>query len=221
MQEHNFTLKDLFKREWLPSLISALTLLVIAYIVEHYTNIYAFEYSLRPTSNHVGDLILDNIPVIDLNFIIIEGALLSIVLGTLFVLSKPRYVLFTLKSLALFIIIRALFVSLTHVGIYPEHITPGLGFFDGIYLYLNFQTGLFFSGHTGLPFLMALIFWKKFPVRIVFLSLSFIFAVAVLVAHTHYSIDVFTAPFMAYCIFKIVRHFFPRDYELTESTPMP
>jgi len=163
MQEHNFTLKDLFKREWLPSLISALTLLVIAYIVEHYTNIYAFEYSLRPTSNHVGDLILDNIPVIDLNFIIIEGALLSIVLGTLFVLSKPRYVLFTLKSLALFIIIRALFVSLTHVGIYPEHITPGLGFFDGIYLYLNFQQAYFFPVIPACHFLWRLSFGKNFP----------------------------------------------------------
>lgn len=217
-QKDSFSLRDLFKRERLSSLLGAFALLAVAYIVEHFANVYAFDYSLRPTSNHVGDLILDNIPVVDLNFIIVEVALITIVLGTLFVVfSKPRYVLFTLKAIALFIIIRAIYISLTHVGIHPDNIMPGLGVVDSIYLYLNFQTGLFFSGHTGLTFLMALIFWNKFPVRVVFLSLSLVFAVAVLLAHVHYSIDVLAAPFMTYGIFEIARYFFPRDYELIEA----
>lgn len=219
MQEQKdfFSLRDLFRREQLSSLLRAFALLGVAYTVEHFANVYAFDYSLRPTSNYVGDLILDNIPVIGLNFIIVEVALIAIVLGTLFVVfSKPRYVLFTLKAIALFIIIRAIFISLTHVGIHPDNIMPGVGVFDSIYLYLNFQTGLFFSGHTGLTFLMALIFWKEFRVRIAFLTLSFIFAVAVLLAHIHYSIDVLAAPFMTYGIFEIARYFFPKDYELIE-----
>jgi PAP2 superfamily C-terminal len=216
-EQETFSLRDLFRRERLPSLLGAFALLGVAYIVEHFANVYAYDYSLRPTSNHVGDLILDNIPVVDLSFIIVEVALIAIVLGTLFVVfSKPRYVLFTLKAIALFIIIRAIFISLTHVGIHPDNILPGVGIFDSIYLYLNFQTGLFFSGHTGLPFLMALIFWNKPPVRIAFLSLSSVFAVAVLLAHTHYSIDVLAAPFMTYSIFVIARYFFSRDYELIE-----
>ena len=218
-QQDSFTLKDLFRGERLSSLVVALFLLGVAYVVEHFANVYAFAYAERPTSNYVGDLILDNIPAVDLNFIIIEVALIAIILGTLFVFSKPRYILFTLKAIALFIIVRALFISLTHVGIHPENIAPGLGFFDAIYLYLNFQTGLFFSGHTGLPFLMALIFWNRFSTRIVFLLLSFIFGVAVLLAHVHYSIDVLAAPFMAYGIFKIAHYLFPRDYELIGSAP--
>ena len=213
-EQDSFALKDLFGRERLPSLLTALALLGIAYVVEHFANVYAFAYSLRPTSNHVGDIILDNVPVVDLNFIIIEGALISIVLGTLFVFSKPRYVLFTLKALALFIIIRALFISLTHVGIHPDNIAPGLGFFDAIYLYLNFQTGLFFSGHAGLPLLVAFIFWDVPCVRYILVSLSFVFGVAVLLSHIHYSFDVFAAPFMAYGIFKIAQYLFPRDYGL-------
>lgn len=212
----DFTLRDIFSRERLPSLLGALALLVAAYVVEHFANLYAFDYSQRPTSNYVGDLVLDNIPVVDLSFIIIEVALIAIVLGTLFVVSRPRYLLFTLKAIALFIIIRALFISLTHVGIHPENIAPGLGLFDSIYTYLNFQTGLFFSGHTGMPFLVALIFWNNKKVRYVLLSLSFIFAVAVLLAHIHYSIDVLAAPFMAYGIFKIAQYLFPRDFKLIE-----
>lgn len=219
MQE-DFTLKDIFSRERIPSLLSALALLGSSYVVEHFANIYAFDYSKRPTSNYVGDLILDNIPVADLSFIIIEVALASIVIGTLFVVSKPRYLLFTLKAIAMFIIIRAVFISLTHVGIHPENIAPGLGLFDSIYTYLNFQTGLFFSGHTGMPFLVALIFWNNKRVRYTLLSLSFIFAVAVLLAHTHYSIDVLAAPFMAYGIFKIAKSLFPHDYELIEPSPI-
>jgi hypothetical protein len=217
METHKdtFLIKDLFAPPYLYSLISALLMLCGAYIAEHFANVYELLYAVRPTSTYVGDLLLDNLPIVNLNFIIIEGAFVSIVAGTVFVLFKPRYILFTLKALALFIAIRALFVSLTHVGIYPGNIDPGVGIFDGIYMYLNFQTGFFFSGHTGLPFLMALIFWEKFRARVAYLGLATTFAVAVLLAHIHYSIDVFAAPFMAYGIYKIAKSLFPRDYELT------
>ena len=148
-QHDSFTYKDIFSHERLGSLLTALLLLAGAYVAEHFANAYELVYSMRPTSVYVGDLFLDNLPVVNLNLIVINGALLSIVFGTLFVLSKPRYVLFTLKALALFIAIRALFVSLTHVGIYPGNIDPGLGLFDSIYLYLNLQTGFFFSISTS------------------------------------------------------------------------
>ena len=214
-QPELFTHKHLFGPEWIRSLANALLLLSAAFVCEHFANSYAFEYLARPTSSSVGDILLDNLPIVNLNFIIIETTLLVIVLGVLFVvIFNPRYVLFTLKTLAMFIAIRALFMSLTHVGIYPGHIIPGSGIIDSIYSYFNFETGFFFSGHTGMPFLMALIFWKKPLVRNVFLSLSFIFAAAVLLAHVHYSIDVFAAPFMAYGIFKISQYLFLRDYKL-------
>ena len=216
-QQDSFVFKDLFGPEHRYSLITAFLLLGGAYVAEHFANLYELEYSLRPTSTYVGDLLLDNLPVVNLNLIIIEGALFSIVVGVLFVLSKPRYILFSLKALALLIVIRALFISLTHIGIYPGNIDPGLGFFSGIYTYLNFQTGFFFSGHTALPILMAFIFWDRRAVRIAFLALSLVFGVAVLLAHIHYSIDVFAAPFMAYGIFKLAQYLFPRDYELTQS----
>lgn len=220
IKRDSFTFRNLFGPAHQNSFLGALALLACAYVFEHYANLYELAYSVRPTSVSVGDLLLDNLPVVNLNLIIIEGALLAIVLTSVYVLLRPRYLLFTLKALALFIVVRALFISLTHVGIYPGHIGPdGLGVFDGIYTYLNFQTGFFFSGHTGLPILMALIFWGKRNTRSIFLFLSFIFGTAVLLAHIHYSIDVFAAPFMAYGIFELAKRFFPDDYKLIEAAP--
>ena len=218
-QQDSFTFWDLFGHERLYSLAEALLLLAVAFVLDHFSLVYAYTYLTDPTTRHVGDLLLDNIPIVDLNFIIIEGALISIVLGTLYVVFlKPRYLIFTLKALALLIMIRALSISLTHIGIYPGQINPGAGFLDAIYLYYNFQTGFFFSGHTGIPILMALIFWETPFLRAIFLLMSCIFAVAVLLAHIHYSIDVFAAPFMVYGIFKIAHYLFPHDYELAIST---
>lgn len=213
-----FTCKNLFKSEWLRSFLGALLLLGLSFVSQHFATVYALSYSTRPTSTYVGDLLLDNLPILNLNFIIIEVALFAIVFGTLFVVFfRPRYIIFSIKALAIFIAVRALFMSLTHVGIYPGYIMPGDGFFGDIYSYFNMQTGFFFSGHTGIPILMALIFWKRPLERTVGLILAFVFAVSVLIAHIHYSIDVLAAPFMAYGIFKIAHYLFFRDFKLIES----
>jgi hypothetical protein len=80
---------------------------------------------------------------------------------------------------------------------------------------LNFITSgndLFFSGHTGLPFLIALIFWDHVYVRTLFLSSSVVFGVIVLLSHLHYSIDVFSAFFITYSIYHISLKLFHLDY---------
>ena len=214
LQKNSFTFADLFRRKWIGSFITGLAFMSISFVVSHYAFVYAHAYSMRATSTYVGDILLDNLPVVNLNFIIVEGALFAIAAAIIFVLLQPRYILFTIKMVALFIITRALFMSLTHVGIYPGHIDPGLGLFDNIYLYFNFQTGLFFSGHTCAPILFALLFWEQKMVRYSCLAIAVIFGVSVLFAHVHYSIDVFAAPFMAYGIFNMAKYFFSHEYEL-------
>ena len=214
-----FTFKKLFEQEHRSSLFAALALLVVSFIANHFASAYSLIFLTRPTSMYVGDLLLDNIPFVDLNFIVVEVTLIVIAIGVLYIMFRqPRRILFSLKALAIFNITRALFISLTHVGIYPGYIEPSAGIFDSIYVYFNMHTGFFFSGHTGLPFLLALIFWNKPVLRKVFLLISLVFAISVLLTHAHYSIDVLAAPFMAYGIFEITKYFFPRDYELTQQT---
>jgi hypothetical protein len=210
----SFGYRDLLAREHRYSLATGALLLLLGFVADHFAGLYALSYLTRATSVYVGDLLLDNLPVVNLNLVVIEGALWAIAISCILVMMSPRKILFTLKALGLLIIIRAFFISLTHIGIYPGQINPGAGYFDAVYSYFNLQTGFFFSGHTSFPFLMALIFWEDRPWRYAYLALSVIFGVSVLLAHVHYSIDVFAAPFMAYGVFEITRLFFPRDYKL-------
>lgn len=178
---------------------------------------YASHYAMRVASNSVSDLFLSLLPVVNVNFIIIEGALFAIATSLILLFMKPQYLLFALKAAAIFIATRAMFIAVTHVGIYPGQIGPDpTGIFDRTYIDLGLEGGYFFSGHTGFPFLMALIFWKDKFWRNTYLIASAAFGVAVLFAHIHYSMDVLAAPYMAYGIYKMTVYFFPEDYKLTQ-----
>jgi hypothetical protein len=76
------------------------------------------------------------------------------------------------------------------------------------------QTGFFFSGHVGLTLLMGLIFWHEKFWRYAYIILSIVFGVSVLLAHVHYSIDVFAAPYITYGVFKMSEYFFKEDYRV-------
>jgi membrane-associated phospholipid phosphatase len=131
---------------------------------------------------------------------------------------KPRYLIFSTKAIALYIISRAFFFSLTHIGPYPLHYAPSV-YNHGYSLYhlVTFSGNFFYSGHTAFPFLLALIFWDNKYLRYLFLILTVFFGASVLLAHVHYSIDVFAAPFIVYGMYVITAKLFPRDYALFTS----
>ena len=116
--------------------------------------------------------------------------------------------------MALFLLIRAVFISLTHIApspIDPQNPAP---FLNSI-----FHGGdLFFSGHTGLPFLAALAFWHIPPWRMFFLASALFFGTIVLLGHYHYSIDVLAALFITHGVFQIACWLFRSDYTLFRSS---
>jgi membrane-associated phospholipid phosphatase len=204
----------LFTKRWMRSFCVALILLSLAIVFQFYASAYA----VRVATGYVGDIVLSNIPAINLNFIIVEGALAAIALSILLLLAKPNYIIFTLKVAAIFIATRAVFIAATHSGIPPGQINPDpTGFFDRLYTDLGLAGGFFFSGHTGLTFLIALVFWNEKFWRYLYLTLSILFGVSVLLAHVHYSIDVLAAPYIAYTIFKMGEYLFKEDYALIEK----
>lgn len=174
-------------------------------------NYFAGNYANSRASNPVSDIILDNIPTFNVDLIFIEGALMLTAFITILLLHEPKRIPFVVKSIALFVCIRSIFIILTHLGPDPAHDVIRS---NDILEMISFGGDLFFSGHTGLPFLMALIFWKNKYLRTVFVLISLTFGTSVLLGHLHYSIDVFAAYFITYGIFHIAYTFFKKDYEL-------
>jgi len=128
-----------------------------------------------------------------------------------FLFTEPKKIPFFLKSLALFVVIRSAFITLTHLGPVSaqSYVDP-----NDLLSRLILGNDYFFSGHTGMPYFIALIFWKDKIVRYVSIFASLLFGTSVILGHLHYSIDVFAAFFMTYSIFQIAIKVFPGDYNL-------
>lgn len=197
--------KSVSKWRYYASLLEAILLFIVSVFITH----FASRYANIKAGNHVEDIILSNTPVFDFEFIFVQGAIMLSLFVVALCFRFRKTAPFLLKTVSLFIIIRALFVSLTHIGPYPSKLeleSPLLNF-------ITSGNDLFFSGHTGLPFLIALIFWNHLYIRTLFLASSVVFGVIVLLSHLHYSIDVFSAFFITYSIYHIALKLFKKDYE--------
>ena len=191
------------------SVLGGFLLLFVSLLINNYANIFAY----NSMSNPVTDIILDNIPLLNVGPIVVWGAIGLIVFITVLLIVRPQRIPFVVKSVALFVLIRAVFISLTHIAPFPGQLHIAGDWFSNM-LNINESADLFFSGHTGLPFLMALAFWDNKPLRIVFLISTVVLGAAVLFGHLHYSIDVFAAFFITYAIFDLSKYLFTYDYHV-------
>jgi len=178
-------------------------------------NFFAGRFATFKAGNSVNDIVLSNIPVYDVHNIFIYGPIVMWAVLLVYCFNKPHKIPFILKSIAIFILIRSTFVSLTHIGPFPDRLIIGLDGANWMRLF-TFGGDLFFSAHTGLPFLLALIFWKEKALRIVFIATSVFFGIIVLMGHLHYSIDVLSAFFITYSIYCISKWMFKNDFAMFE-----
>lgn len=159
----------------------------------------------------LGDLILDHIPTIDLSFMFGFGIFFTGLLVALYpIFFKPEIAPFTAKTVSIFVMTRAFFITLTHMGAPADFfLLPGLEDISSPMKFF-FMNDLFFSGHTGFPFLAALIFWDNKFMRYFMLLMSVAQSFTVLFMHVHYSIDVFSAYFITYTIYILSDRVFNR-----------
>jgi hypothetical protein len=198
----------LHDKKFLAHIAEAFLFLIIGIFITYFATRYATEKS----SGAVTDIILSNTPALDLDGIFIYGPVIFWIIVSLYVLLVEfGKIPFMLKSIALFTVIRSIFTILTHIGPFPGHTEISVsGTILSVFLSGN---DLFFSAHTGLPFLAALIFWENKFSRYFCLFSSFFFGAVVLMAHLHYSIDVFAAFFITYAIFRLAQKWFKPDQE--------
>jgi hypothetical protein len=198
-------------KDFLISFFTGLAFLIMSLIIQFFVS----SYVTRSGSGSVTDIILSNTRVYDVAGIFVWGTVVLLVLGFFIAVMHINKVPFAMKSIALFTLIRAVFVSLTHISPFPTHILISSPFFNKE-VFSGILTGndLFFSGHTGIPFLLALMCWDNKKLRYFFLGFSVLFAFVVLLGHLHYSIDVLSAFFITYTIFDICKFFFKKDWQL-------
>lgn len=173
------------------------------------------------TSSYTGyvvpDILLDNLPIVNVGYVFFQGAFIFIVFLLGLGAYEPRYIPFVLESTALFLFVRSVFMVMTHLTApnieYYKYISKEHHISQVLFT-VSSGNDLFFSGHTGFPFLLALIFWQVKKLRIFFIICSLIGATAVILGHLHYSIDVFSAFFISFGVFEISKKFFAKEYDL-------
>lgn len=203
IHKYRFHLRD---REFLTSFVVAFLLLAVSLVANFYAGVYATEQA----GNAVTDIVLSNIPVFDVDGFFVYGAIAFWIFVAVLTFIEPKKIPFTVKSIALFTLIRALFITLTHIGPFPSQAVISSNLINKF----SFGGDLFFSGHVGLPFLLALVFWNNIKLRYIFIASSVLFGLVVLLAHFHYSIDVLSAYFITYTIFHIASVLFRKDLAL-------
>ncbi len=196
-----------------PAVIGSIALSAFVFLCSIVFNFYAGVYATSRASNYVEDIVLSNVPVVDVGWIFIWGAVALVLCILLLLLTHPKRIPFVLHALSLFYGIRGIFVSLTHLAPYPTQAPLNLDF-GAIFAKQFGGADLFFSAHTGAPFLMALVFWHNRTLRYLFLAWSGMFGVVVLLGHLHYSIDVLAAFFITYSIYHLTLWLFPHDHRL-------
>jgi divalent metal cation (Fe/Co/Zn/Cd) transporter len=197
-------------KNFITSTASAVCFLIVSLVV----NFYAGTYAARSASSPVTDIILSNVRAYDLDVVFVYGSIIFFFFIVILGLHKPERIPFILKSIALFVVIRSGFITLTHLGTFPTQVNVQ----SDLLSMLTFGGDLFFSGHTGLPFLLALIFWRNKIIKNIFLLFSIVFAAVVLLSHMHYTIDVASAFFITYTIFHMAEYLFKKDRQRFNGT---
>ena len=208
--------KDWLNKEYIYSSINGFLFLFASLVINYFTGLYAN----RQASNVVSDILLDNISVVNVKLLFVDGTTIFMLIVIALMFWKPRQIPFILKSMALFILIRSFSVSLTHIAPPIDRVVINK---NDLFEKIFFDSDLFFSGHTGLPFLFALIYRSHKRLHFIFLAASLIGAVSVILGHLHYSIDVFAAFFITYTIYHLAMWLFKSDYQnfLESLSTMP
>ena len=157
----------------------------------------------------LNDPLLNTFNPINLTWLTFSLIYLSLIMFFVSVFKDPQKLMIGLQSYGLMVIFRTIAMYLT-----PLEAPGTLLVLDDPFVQL-FGKGdvltkdLFFSGHTGTLFLLFLLAENK-TLKILFLISTIMVGSAVLLQHVHYSIDVFVAPFVGYCSYRIIKNLHTR-----------
>lgn len=145
----------------------------------------------------LSDLILDNLPVLNVSLYYDIFALIPIILVLVYIVHKKdfnRIPVFLMMS-GLFYIVRGIFIVLTPFG-NPPMFNGSDPLFNG---FAKYDLGVYPSGHVGNVFLMFLLVKDRSYKWVIFICLILVM-ITLFLAHGHYSIDILSGLFFSYAI---------------------
>jgi len=145
----------------------------------------------------LSDLILDNLPALNVSLYYDIFALIPIILVLIYIVHKKDYnrIPFFLVMSGMFYIVRGIFIVLTPFG-NPPMFNGSDPLFNG---FAKYDLGVYPSGHVGNVFLMFLLVKDRGYKWIIFICLILVI-VTLFLAHGHYSIDILSGLFFSYAI---------------------
>jgi hypothetical protein len=145
----------------------------------------------------LSDLILDNLPVLNVSLYYDIFALIPIILVLIYIVHKKDFdrIPFFLLMSGLFYIVRGIFIVLTPFG-NPPMFNGSDPLFNG---FAKYDLGVYPSGHVGNVFLLFLLVKNKAYKWAIFICLIIVM-VTLFLAHGHYSIDMLSGLFFSYAI---------------------
>lgn len=149
------------------------------------------------------DPILNLFNPIDLTWLIFILIYLSLVVAIAMLSKNPKQLLFAVQLYTLMVAIRIIAMYLLPLDPPATMIILNDPFVEFFGTGQTLTKDLFFSGHTATLFILFLVSEKKL-FKLLFLISSITVAIAVLLQHVHYTIDVFAAVFFTYACYKIV-----------------
>jgi membrane-associated phospholipid phosphatase len=145
----------------------------------------------------LSDLILDNLPVMNVALYYDIFALIPIIVVLIYVVHKKEYnrIPFIILMSAIFYIVRGVFIVLTPFG-NPPMFNGSDPLFNG---FAKYDLGVYPSGHAGNVFLLYLIVKNRGYKWIILVCLILVM-ITLFLAHGHYSIDILSGLFFSYAI---------------------
>jgi len=166
----------------------------VNFVSQQYLHEYTTEVKALPV---LSDLILDNLPYLDISYLYDIFSLLALFVFCGYVFHRKQFsnVPYYLLLCGIFHVIRGVFIVLTPFG-NPPMFNGTDGLFNG---FSQFEIGVYPSGHTGINFLYCLLAVDKRYRRLLLTCLVIVVA-ALFLSRGHYSIDVLSGLLFAYAI---------------------
>ncbi len=145
----------------------------------------------------LSDLILDNLPYWDIDYLYDLFSLVSVIVFGSYVIHKREYkkVPYFLLLCGVFHLVRGVFIVLTPFG-NPPMFDGTQGMFNG---FSKYELGVYPSGHTGIAYMYFILAKDKYYRAVLLFSVLMIIA-SLFLSRGHYSIDILSGIFFAFAI---------------------